>query len=91
MFRCDAIANLLDCIAVLTDCVCINSSQSLMFAVLAVCTDGDLRLQGGEYNRGRVEVCDGGVWGTVCDDFWSTNDGNVACRQLGFPSGTYTA
>ena len=57
-------------------------------AVLAVCTDGDLRLQGGEYNSGRVEVCNGGLWGTVCDDFWSTFDGNVACRQLGFPSGT---
>ena len=25
------------------------------------------------------------MWGTVCDDFWSANDGTVACRQLGLP------
>ena len=31
-----------------------------------------------------MEVCIGKVWGTVCDDGWSSNDARVVCRQLGF-------
>ena len=39
---------------------------------------------GGSIYQGRVEVCHSNVWGTVCDHSWSSNDGRVACRQLGF-------
>ena len=45
-----------------------------------------LRLSHGSY--GRLEVYYSGSWGTVCDDSWSTTEGNVTCRELGYGQAT---
>lgn len=53
-----------------------------------MCENGDIQLVGGEDNfQGRVELCLGGRWGTVCrDDSWGTEEARVVCSQLGMDS-----
>ncbi len=55
-------------------------------------TIGNVRLQDGNaVNEGRLEICaddpddgEGPVWGVICDDYWTTTESHVACRQLGY-------
>ena len=51
----------------------------------ADCTNGDVRLTGGDYDwEGTVEVCFDRLWGTLADSGWDSNDAAVICRQLGY-------
>ncbi|XP_052063048.1 scavenger receptor cysteine-rich domain superfamily protein-like [Mytilus californianus] len=46
----------------------------------------DVRLVGGNGPyEGTIELNINGVWGTVCDDDFDINDGNVICRMAGYP------
>ena len=51
------------------------------------CTTGAVRLAAGNSTEGRVELCYGNQWGTVCDYLWDLNEANMVCKQLGY-SGT---
>ena len=54
---------------------------------IADCVDGDVRLQDGtQPSNGRVEICQHGIWQSVCSSHWDQNDAVVLCRQLGYDS-----
>ena len=51
----------------------------------AECIEGDVRLAGGLNNMGgRVEICNGGVWGSACNHNFTEPEARVVCNQLGF-------
>lgn len=50
------------------------------------CTDGSIRLKPYDNSDfvGRIEVCVNGIWGSICSNYFTDNDAQVVCRQLGF-------
>ena len=44
-------------------------------------------MNGSTAKEGRVEVCYGVQYRTVCDDYWDELEARVVCRQLEFTSG----
>ena len=46
---------------------------------------GDLRLVGGSYQwEGRVEIYLSGMWGTITDSDWTSDDATAVCRKMGY-------
>ncbi len=49
------------------------------------CSDGEIRLVGGNILSGRLELCINNAWGTVCEEGFTADDAQVACNQIGLP------
>ena len=68
-------------------CFCKSISTTIILGD-SNCRDGEIRLVGRQsQNQGMIEICFGGVWGTICEDGWDDSDARVACQELGYIHG----
>ena len=62
--------------------------NSLVIIICGFVGYGDLRISGGG-SSGRLQFrLDDGTWGYVCSRGFDSDAARVACRQLGYASGT---
>ena len=71
---------------VILGALCFPSSLSLVYSIQkleSLCLEGNIRLTGVSFREGLLEICLHGFWSSVCDNLWTVEDAQVACRQLG--------
>ena len=65
-----------------------GNGKLLMVSFKGICTHGKLRLMDGasQYD-GRIEICNRGVWGTICGSgIMDDSIASVVCKALNLPS-----
>lgn len=67
-------------------CVWLTKTIIIFFTDVECVSDSIQLVDGSDSSEGRVEICQNGAWGTVCDDYWDENDAKVVCKQLGLPT-----
>ena len=70
----------------ITVCIYYSGVRVYMDSCNEKFTDFAVRLvDGAGPSQGRVEVYHADQWGTVCDDGFGVSEGDVVCRELGYP------
>ena len=71
-------------------CVCMRAHVCVyLLSLLDLCVDGEVQLILIELGNlqsetnGRVELCVGGIWGTISGEQWTATDASVVCEELG--------
>ena len=73
----------LKCIILVVTQLSFNHVVNAPVGLTTNCTLGDVHLLNGtSEHEGRVEVCFGNVWSTVCSKSWDNRDAGVICKQL---------
>lgn len=61
----------------------LNLSDILMIKYCVIVGIGVRLVNGTAYNEGRIEIFHSNEWGSICDNTFDKEDGQVVCRMLG--------
>ncbi|CAI8032178.1 Neurotrypsin [Geodia barretti] len=69
---------------------CINWEDVVLHCRVKECNETDVRLVGGQSAaEGAVQICQNGLWVSVCDTRWDYRGAEIVCRQLGYHGSFY--
>ena len=61
----------------------LNISDILIIKYCVIVGIGVRLVNGTTYNEGRIEIYHANEWGSICDNTFDKEDGQVVCRMLG--------